>query len=236
MKIMRLTFILNVLSVMLLLSSCSRPGDQVWDDTKSCGRHVKRGLCSLGGKQGESRQVRCREEFMPANDACRYGDDFIPLIDNEHPADHANFSYRQPKDAPGDPGSVIPGIEAFRDPSSMPKTAGIFKNIRFPHDSNLIKGTDNITTLNSIAAYMKKNPNTYIFIEGHCDERGAEAYNLPLGARRANAVRTSLIKEGVNPDNIFTISYGKERILVAGHNEDAWAQNRRAEFKIFESR
>lgn len=80
---------------------------------------------------------------------------------------------------------------------------------------------------------MRSHPNTYVFVEGHCDERGPEAYNLSLGAKRGNAVRNLLINEGVDPDHIFTISYGKERPLVFEHHEEAWAQNRRAEFKVY---
>ena len=87
--------------------------------------------------------------------------------------------------------------------------------------------------IRAIAAYMKRNPGTYLFVEGHCDERGAEAYNLALGAKRSNSVRNLLIKEGVSPDNVFTVSYGKERPADFGHTEDSWAKNRRAEFKIY---
>lgn len=70
-------------------------------------------------------------------------------------------------------------------------------------------------------------------MEGHCDERGPEAYNLALGSRRAHAVRNMLLQQGVHPDQVFTISYGKERPLVMEHHDEGWAQNRRAEFKIY---
>lgn len=231
-------FSFAILSICILLSSCARSKDEVWDDTKSCSRHVKRGLCSLGGKQGDSREVRCRDDFISQNDDC-YGyaaaDDFIPLSDMDYSDEiaMADFVARQPKQSPGDPGSKVPGIEAFKDPSTMAHEREIFQNVQFPYDSSLIKGQKNLERVTMIGDYMRKNPNTYIFVEGHCDERGPEAYNLSLGARRANAVRNALIKEGVNPDNVFTISYGKERALVFGHNKDAWSQNRRAEFKIY---
>ncbi|MEC7839262.1 MAG: OmpA family protein [Chlamydiota bacterium] len=238
MKKSRLFLLFNFLCAILTLTSCSRSGTKVWDDTKSCGRHVKRGLCSLGGKQGDSREVRCREDFMCQNDGYYgygSGDEFIPLsdIDSDDQIAMVDFAARQPKETPGDPGSTIPGIEAFRDPSTMSSESEIFKNIKYPFDSSLIKGQENLAIVASVAAYMKKNTNTYVFVEGHADERGAEAYNLALGARRANALRNALVKEGVNPDHIFTISYGKERPLVFGHNEDAWSQNRRSEFKVY---
>lgn len=226
----------NFLLASVLLTSCCRSRDEVWDDTKSCGRHVKRGLGSLGGKHGDSRQVRSKEEFMRQDNQCYgFNDDFIPLSDMDYSNEvaMADFVTRQPKESPGDPGSAIPGIGSFKDPSTMPKLAGIFRNLSFPYDSSLIKGQQNLTAIANIAEFMKQNPNYYIFVEGHCDERGAEAYNLALGARRANAVRNALLKEGVNPDNVFTISYGKERPVMSGHSEEFWSQNRRAEFKVF---
>ncbi len=81
---------------------------------------------------------------------------------------------------------------------------------------------------------MRFHPNIYIFIEGHTDERGPQAYNLALGSRRANTVRNLLINEGVDPDRLFTISYGKERPVILERHEEGWAKNRRGEFKIYE--
>ena len=71
-----------------------------------------------------------------------------------------------------------------------------------------------------------------IKIEGHCDERGTVEYNLGLGDRRAMSVKNYLIDLGISADRIETISYGKERPVDPGHNEDAWAKNRRAEFRV----
>ena len=81
-------------------------------------------------------------------------------------------------------------------------------------------------TLDKQAAWLKKYPGYKITIEGHCDERGTREYNLALGERRANAVRNVLIAAGVSASRISTISYGKERPIVLGSNEEAWAQNR----------
>ena len=139
----------------------------------------------------------------------------------------------QPKETPGDPGSSIPGIEAFRDPSTNPQLSGVFRNVYFEYNSHLVKG-ENADVVRRVADYMRGHPNTYVFVEGHCDERGPEAFNLSLGARRSNGVRSMLVADGVNPDHIFTISFGKERPLVMDHHEEAWSQNRRAEFKVYE--
>jgi len=79
---------------------------------------------------------------------------------------------------------------------------------------------------------MKDLVNAKIKIEGHCDERGSDEYNLALGDRRAKAVAAYLITLGVKQDKISTISFGKEKPAVQGSDEAAWSKNRRAEFVI----
>lgn len=193
---------------------------------------------SLGGKHGDSRAVQNRDDFYPNGQrmAAGTGSDYIPLPDFSDQGDVAmgDFVAPQPRETPGDPGSSIPGIEAFSDPSLNPKLAGIFRPVHFEYNSNLIKGDENNAILTKVANYLKSNPNTYIFVEGHTDERGPEAFNLSLGLRRSDSVRNQLISDGVSPDNIFSVSYGKERPLVLEHHEEAWAANRRAEFKIYQ--
>jgi len=82
------------------------------------------------------------------------------------------------------------------------------------------------------AAWLTEHPGVEVLIEGHCDERGTLEYNLALGERRAVNVRKFLVRLGIGPDRLFTISYGEERPLDARHNEEAWAKNRRAHFLI----
>jgi peptidoglycan-associated lipoprotein len=77
-----------------------------------------------------------------------------------------------------------------------------------------------------------KHPTIKIQIEGHCDERGTSEYNLALGERRANSAKKYLISLGMPADRISTISYGKEKPLDPGHNEEAWSKNRRDHFII----
>ena len=86
---------------------------------------------------------------------------------------------------------------------------------------------DAVKELQQWVVFLKKYPNDHLTIEGHCDERGTREYNLALGDRRANAVKNYLVAQGVSAANIKTISYGKERPAVLGHDEAAWAQNRR---------
>ena len=82
-------------------------------------------------------------------------------------------------------------------------------------------------TLQKQAVWLKKHPKLTITIEGHCDERGTREYNLALGDRRANAVKDYLMALGIHYNRIKTISYGKEKPVALGHNDDAWSQNRR---------
>ena len=82
--------------------------------------------------------------------------------------------------------------------------------------------------LESQALYMKKNPDINITIQGRCDERGSTEYNLALGALRAGNAAHVLIREGIEPERIKTVSYGKENPLYKGTGEKVWAKNRNA--------
>ncbi len=86
--------------------------------------------------------------------------------------------------------------------------------------------------LESQALYMKKNPNINVVLGGHCDERGSTEYNLALGALRAGNAAHVMIKEGIEPERIQTISYGKENPQYPGTGEEVWAKNRNTTTKI----
>lgn len=107
----------------------------------------------------------------------------------------------------------------------------LLKDIRFDYDKYDIRQVDE-EVLRENAAFLKKNPKMKIQIEGHCDERGTAEYNLALGERRANMTKRYLISLGITSDRISTISFGKERPLDPGHNEEAWAKNRRAHIVV----
>ena len=83
-------------------------------------------------------------------------------------------------------------------------------------------------TLRKQAAWLRKNSNVTIVLEGHADERGTREYNLALGEQRATAVRDYLVIEGISPDRLRVISYGKEKPAVVGSSDMAWSKNRRA--------
>jgi len=103
----------------------------------------------------------------------------------------------------------------------------LLKDVHFDFDKYDIRPGD-AEILKGNATVLLKYPTAKIQMEGHCDERGTVEYNLALGERRANNTRKYLNSLGVSPDRISTISYGKERPLDPGHNEESWAKNRRA--------
>ena len=85
--------------------------------------------------------------------------------------------------------------------------------------------------LGNNAKYLQANSDTNVVIEGHCDARGSDEYNLALGESRALAAKSYLVSLGINAKRLSVISYGEEKPLVMGEGESVWAQNRRAEFK-----
>ena len=99
--------------------------------------------------------------------------------------------------------------------------------IFFDTDSYTIDDEDR-SVLEAQAAWLLRNPNVRVTIEGHCDERGTREYNLALGDRRANAAKNYLAARGVDASRMTVISWGKERPEALGSDEDAWRQNRRA--------
>lgn len=92
--------------------------------------------------------------------------------------------------------------------------------------------SDAKAALEGDAAWLKANPTVKIKIEGHCDERGTNEYNLALGEKRAHSVKQFLVAQGVSSARISTISYGEDRPFCTEHNENCYAQNRRAHFVI----
>jgi peptidoglycan-associated lipoprotein len=107
----------------------------------------------------------------------------------------------------------------------------ILNTIYFNYDKADLQPSS-IEVLKKIGAWLSKNPEKKIRIEGHCDERGTDEYNIALGERRALAAKNYLSTMGISMQNITTLSFGEEKPAVPGHTEDAWSQNRRDEFKI----
>jgi len=86
--------------------------------------------------------------------------------------------------------------------------------------------------LSVMVEYLQSNPDIALNLQGHCDERGSDVYNIALGKRRAESVKNFLVGLGIPADRLETMSYGKSKPAAMGHYEEAWAKNRRVEFEI----
>jgi len=138
------------------------------------------------------------------------------------------------KEAPPAPMGAAPATELAAAAPGVAATEEMlsrFDDVRFDFDKSEVK-EDGRKTSQVVADYLKKNPRSKLLIEGHCDERGTSEYNIALGERRATAVMTYLVSLGIKKANLSTVSFGKEKPLDPGHNEDAWAKNRRAHFVL----
>ncbi len=123
------------------------------------------------------------------------------------------------------------GMKSSRETISPQDEKILHERIHFAFDSYELSPKAR-AILKKKAEILLKYPNIKMVIEGHCDERGTEEYNLALGERRARAAYEYLILLGIEADRLSIVSYGEERPLDPRHNEEAWAKNRRDEFRI----
>jgi peptidoglycan-associated lipoprotein len=126
-------------------------------------------------------------------------------------------------------GASAAGQNAGEDETAGPQAGLLAKRvIYFDFDSSEIKG-DGTDIVGAHAKYLASNPTARVRLEGHTDDRGSREYNIGLGERRAQSVRRALLLQGATEAQLSTVSYGAERPAVAGHDETAWAKNRRVE-------
>lgn len=104
------------------------------------------------------------------------------------------------------------------------------RSVYFPFDVDAIQASDK-ATIQAHGEYLGSHPDTKVRVEGNADERGSSEYNLALGQRRANNTRKALVLSGAKAGQIEAISFGEEKPVATGHDEDSWAQNRRADIK-----
>ncbi|MFG1481462.1 peptidoglycan-associated lipoprotein Pal [Halobacteriovorax sp. GFR7] len=109
--------------------------------------------------------------------------------------------------------------------------AGNLRTVYFAFNSSGLSSSTK-STLEANADFLKENTSVEVQVEGHADERGGREYNMALGENRARAIKNYLVALGVDASRISTTSYGKERPISFGHNEDSWSQNRRGNFVI----
>jgi peptidoglycan-associated lipoprotein len=137
-----------------------------------------------------------------------------------------------PAPAPGAPAPApAPAAPATPPrPSEFAENANL-KDVYFDFDKYDIRA-DDAKTLDGNAGWLKSNANNLVLIEGHCDERGTNEYNLALGERRAKATMNYLVSQGIQANRITIISYGKERPVCSEKSEGCWQKNRRAHFLV----
>lgn len=126
----------------------------------------------------------------------------------------------------------LPVANATPMPSDEDLFAKNVKDVFFNYDKSNIRPSE-VGKAEGNAAFLAQHPHVKILIEGHCDDRGSEEYNLALGTSRAESAKQSLLQQGVSTDRIKTISYGKERPFCAEDNEQCWQRNRVDHF-VFE--
>lgn len=214
-------------AMIILASSCMRSSSETWEDIKTAGRYMGRSVDALWGKDYESRMLTSDEEFIGPNDA-----EFVPLRDSDlrNSLAVSDSPIAQPKGIPGQKG--IPSLSDFYLPPDTIQS--LFHAVHFETDEHVVRDKMEVQSLVELAAYLKKNPGVYLMVEGHADERASASYNMSLGMRRANYIRSFLVKQGVDQNRIYTVSHGKEKPLALGHTPDQWKLNRRSEFKIFQ--
>jgi peptidoglycan-associated lipoprotein len=110
-------------------------------------------------------------------------------------------------------------------------TGGPLHDIHFAYNDYTVQPQDS-SILRDNANWLNAHPQSTVQIEGHCDERGSEEYNIALGAKRAQSAKDYLITLGISPSRVSTISYGKELPVCQEHDESCWAQNRRDHFVV----
>lgn len=209
--------IIGILSCTCFLTGCIGNRFSVWKDSLTSSNYKKTNhLQDHLNDPYDYLLSPMEEEFIALNEEDlrqQFSEAAIPLSKND----------------PGE--GKFPGIERFSYPKGL--ETEIFKTLYFHTDKDTLEGKNYYQIIDQISQYLKKNPQLFIFVEGHCDERGPEQYNLSLGARRANYIRSILIQKGIHPERIHTVSYGKEKPVTREHSREAWAKNRRAAFKIY---
>jgi peptidoglycan-associated lipoprotein len=177
----------------------------------------------------------CQHKFNgPTTDLRRPATTSNPTI----PPDFNTTPYRQPESNPI-PTPLTPAYVSGRIATStnwgqianmdIDRERLAAYTVHFEFDSAVVADSER-ANVSSVAGALKADPAAQLLIEGHCDERGTGEYNRALGERRALALRESLAKLGVAAARIRTISYGKDRPVDRGHDEAAWAKNRRGQF------
>ncbi len=159
--------------------------------------------------------------------ACKKKEEDVPAPTEPPPPPKVEEKADEVKEEP----KPVVEVDQPSDLGAFDPTKINMEDVNFDFDKSDLR-PDAREVLNRHAATLKANAELKVLIEGHCDERGTEEYNIGLGERRANRVREYLISSGIGANRIKTISYGELRPKASGNDESAWSVNRRAEFKL----
>ena len=132
-------------------------------------------------------------------------------------------------DQNGVPATAVPFDQ---DPNYVRCTDVEFQPVYFGFDASNL-ASDELSKIEAVATHLQQNPDRVVMVDGNCDERGSNEYNLSLGELRAISIRDYLVTLGIAAGRIQTKSYGEEKPAVAGSGEGAWSKNRRGEFAVF---
>ena len=133
----------------------------------------------------------------------------------------------------GQDGKPATELKFDQDPNYTRCTDVDFAPVYFAFDASNLKDSE-LAKIEAVAQHLQANPTRVVMVEGNCDERGSNEYNLTLGELRAGSVRDYLLRLGIAENRVQTKSYGEEKPAVAGSGESVWAKNRRGEFAIFQ--
>ena len=133
----------------------------------------------------------------------------------------------------GQDGKPATELKFDQDPNYTRCTDVDFMPVYFAFDASNLKDSE-LAKIEAVAQHLQANPTRVVMVEGNCDERGSNEYNLTLGELRAGSVRDYLLRLGIGAERVQTKSYGEEKPAVAGSGESVWSKNRRGEFAIFQ--
>ena len=133
----------------------------------------------------------------------------------------------------GQDGKPATELKFDQDPNYTRCTDVDFAPVYFAFDASNLKDSE-LAKIEAVAQHLQANPTRVVMVEGNCDERGSNEYNLTLGELRAGSVRDYLLRLGIAAERVQTKSYGEEKPAVAGSGESVWSKNRRGEFAIYQ--
>lgn len=232
-KFKMLAFI-AALSAMLLLAACSKKVAQVTPPPPPPAAPTAT-LAANPKVIGQGQSTTLTWQTTNANDITIQGLGAVPASGSRTVTPNTSETYTLLAEGPGGTRDATTRVTVNRAPAAkavtpQPNEEDLFaKNVKdlfFNYDKYNIRA-DEVPITNNDAQFLDQHPEVKIIVEGHCDDRGSEEYNLALGASRANSLKESLEQQGVNGDRIKTISYGKEEPFCTSDNEQCWQENRR---------